>query len=192
MEPKIASLDIRQFRALRQFKVEGLGRVNLLTGRNNTGKSSVLEAIRILASDAAPSVLYRILHFREEDVGEFMESPPPLDAEGMFELSNIFHGFPQFSGKLDPIMIASSGRQRPMRLSLSAGWFSEEREQDGSRRLIPQEQEIIGEREVLPGLVIEAGVCNEFFRWKPCDGMPIVGARYGRRLQVSHACPVSS
>ncbi len=58
MGPKISTLEIRQFRALRHLKIEGLGRVNLMTGRNNTGKSSVLEALRILASDASPSVIY--------------------------------------------------------------------------------------------------------------------------------------
>lgn len=52
---RISTLGIEGFRALRQLKIEGLGRVNLLTGRNNTGKSSVLEALRILAADASPS-----------------------------------------------------------------------------------------------------------------------------------------
>jgi AAA15 family ATPase/GTPase len=69
MDLKIGTLDIQRFRALRQLKIEGLGRVNLLTGRNNTGKSSVLEALRILASDASPSVLHQILRFREADIG---------------------------------------------------------------------------------------------------------------------------
>ena len=43
MDPKIGALTIERFRALRQLKIDGLGRVNLITGRNNTGKSSVLE-----------------------------------------------------------------------------------------------------------------------------------------------------
>ena len=67
MKPRIASLSIERFRSLQQLKVEGLGRVNLVTGRNNTGKSSILEALRILASDASPSVLSRILRYREEE-----------------------------------------------------------------------------------------------------------------------------
>ena len=57
MRPRIANLSIERFRSLRQLRIDGLGRVNLITGRNNSGKSSVLEALRILASDASPTVL---------------------------------------------------------------------------------------------------------------------------------------
>ena len=157
MKPKIGTLTIERFRAIRQLKIDGLGRVNLITGRNNTGKSSVLEALRILASDASPSVIYDILRFREEDVRETDESSRPLDAEGLFQLSSLFHGFPQFSAKLEPIVIASNSASRPMRLSMAAGWFLEERNPDGSRRLVLQQQELFGEGESLPALVIEAG-----------------------------------
>jgi len=70
MKPIITSLSIERFRSLRKLKIDGLGMVNLITGKNNTGKSSVLEALRILGSDAWPSVLGSILRYREEDSGE--------------------------------------------------------------------------------------------------------------------------
>ena len=189
MDLKIGTLDIQRFRALRQLKIEGLGRVNLLTGRNNTGKSSVLEALRILASDASPSVIYEILRFREEDVGETDESAPPLDAEGLFQLSSLFHGFPQFSAELEPIVIASNGGQRPMKLSLEAGWFSEEREPDGARRLVPQQQELFGEREAMPALVIEAGGARRIrSRWTSGGVFRTAAARCGRKSSMSRVC----
>jgi AAA15 family ATPase/GTPase len=65
MKVRISTLMIERFRSLRQLKLEALGRVNLITGRNNTGKSSILEALRILSSDASPSVLSSILRYRE-------------------------------------------------------------------------------------------------------------------------------
>ena len=157
MKPKISTLHIERFRALRQLNIDGLGRVNLITGCNNTGKSSVLEALRILASDAAPPVISNILRFREEDVGEPDESARPLDAEGLFLLSNLFNAFPKFSAKIEPIVIAANGPSNPMRLSIEAGWFSEERDQDGTRRLIPQQKELFDDGEAMPALVIEAG-----------------------------------
>jgi hypothetical protein len=163
MKPKIASLTIERFRALRQLKIDGLGRVNLITGCNNTGKSSVLEALRILASDASPSVIYNILRFREEDAGDTDESPRPLDAEGVFLLSNLFNGFPQFSAKLEPIVIIANGTSRPMRLAMEAGWFSEERDQDGARRLVPQQKELFGEGEAIPALVMEVAGMRRVF-----------------------------
>jgi len=157
MKQKIATLAIERFRALRQLKIEGLGRVNLITGRNNTGKSSVLEALRILAANASPSVIYSILRDREEDLGEAEEPGRPIDAEGFFQMSSLFHGFPQLSEPLKPIVIVSIDGVRPMRLTMDIGWFSEERDQDGSRRFVPRQNELFSEVESLASLVIEAG-----------------------------------
>jgi AAA15 family ATPase/GTPase len=46
------SLEIRNYRNLRHLIIPKLGRVNLLIGKNNTGKTSVLEAVAIYASTA--------------------------------------------------------------------------------------------------------------------------------------------
>lgn len=155
MEPRMTALSIERFRALRKLEIDGLGRVNLITGRNNTGKSSVLEAIRILTSGAAPAVINNILRYREEDGGDNDESTRPLDSEGVFPLSTLFNGFPQFSAKLDPIVIAAKGTSLPRHLVMEAGWFSEERDKDGTRRLIPQQKELFSEGEAIPALVME-------------------------------------
>lgn len=48
----LKSLEIKNFRALEDFKVSKLGRVNLIVGKNNSGKSPILEALRIYAGDA--------------------------------------------------------------------------------------------------------------------------------------------
>ncbi|OHB63607.1 MAG: hypothetical protein A2Y77_06215 [Planctomycetes bacterium RBG_13_62_9] len=157
MKPNISTLTIDSFRAFRQLRIEHLGRVNLITGRNNTGKSSVLEALRILASDASPSVIYSILRFREEDAAETEEPARALDPEGVFQLSSLFHGFPQFSDKPEPIIITSNGGSRPMKLRMELGWFSEKREPDGSTRLVSQQETLFDKGEALPSLVIEAG-----------------------------------
>lgn len=179
MKPNIDTLTIERFRAFRQLKIERLGRVNLITGRNNTGKSSVLEALRLLASDASTFVVRDILRFREEDAGETEESARAFDTEGAFQLSSLFHGFPQFSEELEPIVIASNGASRPMRLSITAGWFSEKREPDGSRRLIRQQKMLFDEGEGLPALEIEAGGMQ---RIVPLDFMRRYAPTYRNRL----------
>jgi predicted ATPase len=156
MELKVNSLSIHNFRALRRLRIEGLGRVNLITGRNNTGKSSVLEALRILASDASPYVIYSILRSREEDTGDIEESTRTLDVDGIFQWSSIFHGFPPFSPSLAPIEMSSKGL-RQMKLTIEAGFFTEERDPDGSRRLLPQQNDLFGEGESVPALVTDFG-----------------------------------
>jgi len=138
MKVRISTLTIERFRSLRQLKLEGLGRVNLITGRNNTGKSSILEALRILASDASPPVLSSILRYREEDIGEAEETGRPVDVDSLSQLGNLFTGFPQISEIKEPIVLAANGGKRSMRLTISVGLFSEQREPDGSRRLVPQ------------------------------------------------------
>jgi hypothetical protein len=140
----------------------------LFTGRNNTGKSSVLEALRILASDGSPAVMHNILRYREEDVGETDESARPLDAEGVFLLSTLFNGFPQFSAKLEAIVITTNGGDRPMKLVMEAGWLTEERDQDGTRKLVPKQGDLFGEGEAIPALVIEAAGTRRMF---PLDYM---------------------
>ncbi len=65
----LRSIRITNFRLFRDLSIPRLGLVNLLVGRNNTGKSSVLEAVRLLASEGAPRVLGDILDRREEGLG---------------------------------------------------------------------------------------------------------------------------
>jgi AAA15 family ATPase/GTPase len=62
----IESIEIHQFRALGELKLAGLGKVNLITGKNNSGKSTLLEAIRVLATGGSTTTLYDILNYREE------------------------------------------------------------------------------------------------------------------------------
>lgn len=60
------SLEIKNFRALEDFKVAKLGRINLLVGKNNSGKSTVLEALRIYAGNAYPKLLENIAASHDE------------------------------------------------------------------------------------------------------------------------------
>ena len=47
----ITELEIQNFRGFKNLKLEGLRRVNLLVGGNDTGKTSILEAIVLLLGD---------------------------------------------------------------------------------------------------------------------------------------------
>lgn len=60
------SLEIKNYRGFRELLISRLGRVNLIVGRNNVGKSTLLEALRIFAKPASPDVLLDILASRNE------------------------------------------------------------------------------------------------------------------------------
>ncbi|NJK59996.1 MAG: AAA family ATPase [Oscillatoriales cyanobacterium SM2_1_8] len=49
------TLKIQNFRRFRDFELSSLGRINLLVGKNNTGKTSILEAVQLLYSVKDPA-----------------------------------------------------------------------------------------------------------------------------------------
>ena len=62
----LKSLEIKNFRSLKDFHVSKLGKVNLIVGKNNSGKSTVLEALRIYAGNAQRGLLEEIAEGHDE------------------------------------------------------------------------------------------------------------------------------
>ena len=81
-----SSLRINGYRGLDSFRLEGLGRINLLVGTNNSGKTSILECIELLRSAGNPYVLSSILRRR----GEWSYA---TDDQGRQTLLNVSHMF---------------------------------------------------------------------------------------------------
>jgi predicted ATPase len=83
----ISSISIRGYRGFAEFEARGLERVNLLVGSNNSGKTSVLEAIFLLASRGDPLALWQLLWRRGERIQGAERSPdrsPELDVSHLF------------------------------------------------------------------------------------------------------------
>ena len=83
------TLKIEGFRAFESLTMEGLGRVNLIVGKNNCGKTSVLEAIEILASSGEQQALLSPLLRRGEHVQEHFEGRRRV----LPEARRLFHHF---------------------------------------------------------------------------------------------------
>lgn len=64
----ISLIEIQNFKNLEQLKIENLGRVNLFTGRNNTGKTTLLEAISIIANGGNLSSIFEVIRRRNSDI----------------------------------------------------------------------------------------------------------------------------
>jgi AAA domain, putative AbiEii toxin, Type IV TA system/AAA ATPase domain len=85
----IHSLSINGYRAFSRLELGGLGWVNLLVGRNNSGKSSVLEALYLHVSGGDPTALWRVVSRR----GERIDTDPVARAPDVeLDLSHLFHG----------------------------------------------------------------------------------------------------
>lgn len=79
----LKSLVIKNYRGLEDLRVEKLGRVNLIVGKNNSGKSTVLEALRLYAANGHRSVLEQIA--ADHDERFFLTDEDAEDLELPFE-----------------------------------------------------------------------------------------------------------
>ena len=85
----LRSVHIENFRALREFRMSGLGRVNLLVGTNNCGKTSILEALHLLSLAGHSAPLLSALRRR----GEY------VDGGGHLAVSHLVHGHRFIEGR---------------------------------------------------------------------------------------------
>lgn len=62
----LESFQVNNFRLFQHLEVGRLSRVNLVVGRNNAGKSTFLEAVKLYASNASSQVLLELVESRQE------------------------------------------------------------------------------------------------------------------------------
>lgn len=82
----LSRVEIKNYRGFQGFKAEGLARVNLLVGKNNSGKTAVLEGLQLLTSRGDPAVLAEIAERR----GEIILVRP--EAGQLVDIAHFFHG----------------------------------------------------------------------------------------------------
>lgn len=89
----LTELNIRNFRLYKNLQLKPLKRVNIVTGNNGTGKSSILEALFLIAGATNVSLVLALWNFRgETHVSPSVDTPfrslfHDLDPENVIELS---------------------------------------------------------------------------------------------------------
>jgi hypothetical protein len=81
----LKSLEIKNFRTFAHLVVERLARVNLVVGKNNVGKTTLLEALRLYGSIWPVSAIASILNERNDITTS-------ADDRQMLLLDSLFHG----------------------------------------------------------------------------------------------------
>lgn len=81
------NIEIQNYRNLKHLRIEKLGRVNLIIGRNNTGKTSLLEGLQILLLLGSNNIFNSILHARQEKNPNSNQIKSRVE-----ELTNLFYG----------------------------------------------------------------------------------------------------
>jgi len=69
MTTMFQNLEIHNFRLFEHLKMEKLGRINLLAGGNNAGKTSVLEALILLCGAGNPRFILNTPQLRFDEIG---------------------------------------------------------------------------------------------------------------------------
>ena len=64
----LSKVEIKNYRGFPSYRMDGLAHVNLLVGKNNSGKTALLEGIQLLVSGGDPSVLVEAAQRRGEQV----------------------------------------------------------------------------------------------------------------------------
>ena len=160
----LPSLSIQNFRGISDLTIERLGRVNLITGKNNTGKSSVLEALRIFTQNAAPRIIHSILRYREEDVRGTTDEERSIDSDGLFQISALFHGFPDLLESHEKIAFSTSGGTSPSWLRMHVDWVTVERGPEGTRFIPAPQHTFFEEQSGIAALVVETEEEQRFYR----------------------------
>jgi len=153
----IRNLSVSGFRAFTDLSVGPFGHVNLITGKNNAGKSSLLEAIRILVTEGSPKTFHDILNYREES-----ELRPASETERLYSpndfspFCSLFSGFPNLAGCAQGFTISAHNEQTSA-LTVRVGWFVDKF--DPERRSVSFERvqlDMFGDMDGFPALDIES------------------------------------
>ncbi|MFH1740352.1 MAG: ATP-binding protein, partial [bacterium] len=124
-EPLFDNLEIRQFRAFDYIKIDQLGHINLFLGKNNVGKSTLLEALWLYAKLGSPDVIRAILDGRDEpgEVRHGNTTEPTV--------WSLFYGHPLLERISSSIQIGRIGAPDSA-LTLSITWLRKTSEMDAS------------------------------------------------------------
>jgi AAA15 family ATPase/GTPase len=142
----LENLRIENFRLFESFQIEKLARVNLIVGKNNVGKSSLLEALALYAANGSPKIIQSLLAARDEGEGQTLDHK---------SLKHLFYGREDFGSECKRIEIGPIDLADKL-LSISNGWFGERINEQGFmqlRLLSPDEYAAV----MIPGIVLTKG-----------------------------------
>lgn len=153
MSQRLTSLTVSGFRALDSLHIPALADINLIVGKNSTGKSTVLEALQLVLSRDVRSRLYNMLADREEWAIRRWQAASRLNDPDKLEMSfeALFSGRPDLSSK-PSFRICGSTDQASIQVDFE--WLRPDRRDDATVRYLPSEGPDY-DMEVVPGFHVE-------------------------------------
>ncbi|MTJ21278.1 AAA family ATPase [Dolichospermum sp. UHCC 0352] len=89
----LKSVKIENFRGFKSFELQQLGRINLLVGENNSGKTSILEAIQLFCSRCNLEILRETMNNRSEYFyDDELRREGEIGRDGELDIRHLFYG----------------------------------------------------------------------------------------------------
>lgn len=145
------SLEIRGFRCFNHLQIERLGRVNLIVGKNNVGKTSLLEALQLYANKGDPTLIWELLQVRDESTYNLYRRSARntgTDTDVKYLLSQLkylFYGRKDIKTFLEPILIGPMNSSND-KLSITVEWYARQKDENESIKfqlLQPEEYDMV-------------------------------------------------
>jgi hypothetical protein len=186
--PKIVldSLEVKNFRAFKHITVTQLGRVNLITGKNNVGKSSLLEAIWLYANRGFPFYIWELLSMRNESVRakHVRGRLGSIEEEQISPIKFLFYGRKDVREHLSTIQIGSA-KSSNNNLSISVKWYVSEENEDGEDVLKSIKlSDISAAENPVPRIVVKFGE-ESTYRYtfgSTSSGSLLMGKQHNRKI----------
>jgi ABC-type cobalamin/Fe3+-siderophores transport system ATPase subunit len=164
MSRSIQDFYIAGFRAFERLEWPGIGQVNLIVGRNNAGKTALLDALQLYFSDCSPEVLNQMVCARHDIVRKMFARRVNND---LSPLCVLFHGYTLPPPKQSPIVLGPlQTTEQRYRLYIQA-YATKDEKGGGSVRRPIEPEEITAYDEVQYSLVAEYSdaikeICRSF------------------------------
>lgn len=167
------SLEIQGFRAFEHLLLQRLGRINLVVGKNNVGKTCLLEALRLYAGRGSPDTIQEILASRDEIRRSYYQEQP-RDEDQVRAFKHLFHGWELLQEHTRSTQFSAGPANDPeSQLSVTVEWFEEQSDPETSRSVWrPAVQLTLFDtaEDYQPGIVVRLGkesivaiLLNRFF-----------------------------
>ncbi len=162
MPVKLNSFGIRGFRALKKFDIADLRNINLFVGKNNSGKTTILEAIRIYLSTDPRLRIFNLLTSREEFklarrarfVGQDISTP---DGTMALSFEALFSGRPDLETKPE-LRLGELSELPDGGLAIKFAWLTQQETTDDFQPARYQIAKIADENtDLIPGYIVIKG-----------------------------------
>lgn len=182
----LSSLEIHRFKGLSECRLENLSRVNLFVGKNNVGKSSLLEAISILLTKGSIGWIIDLLKSRglSTSFGRDNEDGPKMLQQN---IASLFTGRNVDEFSRMPIVILAKETDRTKRiLRLQLGYLVDEKfiDESGSeqrKRIFLHSDQMDDGMDSYPGLCIE--IDDKDWRYIPLMGYGMYAINADRGIE---------